>query len=102
MLSSVYSQLCTRQSDTCCISYCFITAAVSCPALPDVTNGQLVYSIDSPPPYNFGTRVEYSCDTGYGISGGEGVLFCGGDGSSILGSWSGLSPTCEGMSVCGY
>ncbi len=69
--------------------------AVTCPALPTVGNGQIIYSMDTPAPYAYSTVATYVCDTSYGVSGGEGVLFCGGDGSDTAGSWGTSMPTCE-------
>ncbi len=69
--------------------------AVTCPALPTVSNGQITYSMDTSAPYEYGTVATYVCDTSYGVSGGEGVLFCGGDGSDTAGSWGTSIPTCE-------
>ncbi len=51
--------------------------------------------MDTPAPYEYGTVATYVCDTSYGVSGGEGVLFCGGDGSDTAGSWGTSMPTCE-------
>ena len=54
-----------------------LTAAISCPALPtDGLNGQITYSVDTPPPYNFGTIATYLCDTSYGVT-GDSILTCG-------------------------
>ncbi len=69
--------------------------AVTCPALPTISNGQITYSMDTSAPYEYGTVATYVCDTSYGVSGGEGVLFCGGDGSDTAGSWGTSIPTCE-------
>ena len=38
----------------------------------------------------------YSCDEGYGLTGGDAVIMCAGDGSDPFGSWNGAAPTCEG------
>ena len=39
----------------------------------------------------------YSCNPGFGLSGGDGTRTCGGDGSSPTGAWSGTPSTCECM-----
>ncbi len=70
--------------------------AITCTSLPLPGNGAIVYSSATPEPYQFGTTARYSCNTGYGLSGGDEVLSCGGDGSSPNGDWSGVIPTCEG------
>ncbi len=67
-----------------------------CLELITPSNGQVVYS-DLTSPYDFNTMATYVCFTGYGLSGGDEVLSCGGDGSSPNGVWSGVIPTCEGI-----
>ncbi len=51
----------------------------------------IVYSTASSAPYEFGTTARYSCSTGYGLTGGDVMLSCEGDGL-----WNGAIPTCEG------
>ncbi len=53
-------------------------------------NGQVVYE------NSFSSIATYTCDTGYGLSGGDTTRTCGGDGSSTNGAWDGMMPTCEG------
>ncbi len=38
----------------------------------------------------------FFCDEGYGLSGVDAMITCGGDDSSPFGTWTGLVPTCEG------
>ena len=47
-------------------------------------------------PYEFGTVGTYVCDNGFGLSGEDGTVVCGGDGSSPDGAWNGIPPTCDG------
>ena len=75
---------------------CSTTTAITCNALPLLTDGILVYSSSTPEPYEFGTTARYSCDIRYGLSAGDGLLTCEGDGSSTNGTWRGIVPTCEG------
>ncbi len=70
--------------------------AIMCFELTTPSNGQVVYS-DLTSPYDFDTMVTYVCYTGFGLSGGDEILTCGGDGSSQIGEWSGVIPTCEGI-----
>ena len=58
-----------------------------------------MYSIASSP-YFSGTVATFSCNDGFGLSGGDGMRTCGGDGSSSDGMWSGTSPTCDCMLKC--
>ena len=37
----------------------------------------------------------FSCDVGYGLSGGDMMTTCGGDGSDPFGTWIGAVPACE-------
>ncbi len=74
---------------------CF-TAAITCIMLPLLDNGVIDYSAASPAPYEFGTTARYLCNTGYGLTGGDAVLSCEGDGFSTNGTWSGAIPTCGG------
>ncbi len=76
-----------------------LTAAISCPALPtDGLNGQITYSVDTPPPYNFGTIATYLCDTSYGVT-GDSILTCG-VGSGTTGTWGSSTTTCERELKC--
>ncbi len=69
--------------------------AVSCPALPTAgINGQITYSVDTPPPYAYGTVAMYVCDSSYGVT-GDSTLICGGDGSDSAGTWGSSTTTCE-------
>ena len=55
-------------------------------------NGQVVYESTA-----YGTIATYSCDTGFGLSGGDGTQICGEDFSGPNGVWEGIVPTCEGI-----
>ena len=67
---------------------------VLCPELSESENGFIVYSIDRPPPFPFGTEAMYVCDPGYGVDRGDGVLVCLGDSVNTVGEWSGEEPQC--------
>ena len=58
-------------------------------------NGEVTYSNSQP--YTNGTVATYSCDEGFGLSGGDVTRTCEGDGSSPNGDWSGVTPSCEGI-----
>ncbi len=69
-------------------------AAIVCPALPLPIDGQISFSASS---YTVNVTATYSCNTGYGLTGGDAVLPCEGDGSSTTGAWIGTPASCEGM-----
>ena len=75
---------------------CFVTA-ISCEDLLNPSNGEINFSLDNIAPFDFGTNATYSCDSGFGLSGGDAVRTCDGGGSSPNGVWDGAAPTCEGM-----
>ena len=70
--------------------------AIVCPSLNNPPNGQIEFTETSADAFNFQTMATYSCDTGYGLFGGDGVRTCVGS-LSGPGVWSGIEPTCEGM-----
>ena len=66
-----------------------------CLQLTAPVNGQIAYSTDQTPDFDFGTVVTYTCDRGYGLNDGDSERMCGGDGGTSNGMWSGISPSCE-------
>ena len=75
--------------------------AISCAPLTDLTNGMpITYdtTVNSSGNYPFGTVATFSCVSGFGLSGsGAASSVCGGDGSSSVGVFDPISPTCECM-----
>ena len=69
-----------------------------CPDLPDPTNGRVTFSTDSLALFTLNTVATYSCDEGYGLSGGSTTRTCGPNAVNTdpEGTWSGSAPTCEG------
>ncbi len=63
-----------------------------CPDLSNPLNGQVTYESTA-----FGVIATYTCNSRFGLSGGDDTQICGGDGSSTTGVWEGVVPTCEGM-----
>ena len=61
--------------------------------LTSINSGQISYDSSE---LVFGTTATYSCDTGFGLSGGDRERVCGGNGSSSNGVWNGVAPNCEG------
>ena len=70
--------------------------AIKCLALAHPDNGRITYATDRTPNFDYETNATYSCDFSFGLSGGDAIRTCGGDGSSPSGQWSGNAPTCEG------
>lgn len=64
--------------------------AVFCPELLNPLNGLVAYDTV------YSAVATYSCDTGYGLSEGDGTQTCGAGSSSAMGTWEGVVPTCEG------
>ncbi len=71
--------------------------AITCPPLPATTNGCVIYSstADENNNYAFDVVATYNCDTGFSLIGNSSRT-CTGDGSSIMGAFDGLAPSCEG------
>jgi len=59
---------------------------IVCPVLNEPANGVVSFTEGATM-----TTATYSCDTGYGLSGGESVRTCSGV------DWSGTPPTCQGI-----
>ena len=79
------------------ILYTFLlTAEITCQVLSEPLNGQVMYSTTVTSEATYNTTATYSCDVGFGLSGGEEERECEGDGFSLEGMWSGDAPTCEG------
>lgn len=78
-----------------------VASGITCPVLEHPTNGRVALS----PNMNdteYGTTAIFTCDIGFGLSGGEKMLTCGagGDGASTaVGDWNSDIPTCGGLSV---
>ena len=47
--------------------------------------------------YDYATTAMYSCSEGFSVSAGDEMRTCGGNGSSVIGTWSGIEPTCSRM-----
>ena len=67
-----------------------------CASISAPENGQVSFSTDTTPPYDFETRVTYICNSGYGIRGGNVLRTCRGDGLTPNGNWTGIAPSCGG------
>ena len=65
-----------------------------CPVLPAPENGITSYSEDSSP-LGFMEMATYSCNPGFGLSGGNRVRTCTGAAGSSE-EWNGTTPTCQG------
>ena len=69
--------------------------AIQCFELDSPENGSVEYSGSLGQGINFGDTATYSCETGFGLS-GNAKRTCIGNGTSSLGQWNGIEPTCEG------
>ena len=74
--------------------------AITCPFLPDLVNGSLIYSDDHDQnnSYAFNVVATYRCDTEFSLVGNSNRT-CTGDGSSVIGTFNGEAPNCEGKLV---
>ncbi len=72
-----------------------INAAVMCPVLIDPTNGMIMYTEIPSGSLGFMEMATYSCNAGFGLSGGDPVRTCEGAAGSS-GDWTETAPTCEG------
>ena len=59
-------------------------------------NGLITYSEDSVPNAGFMEMATYSCNPGFGLSGGDTVRTCVGAAASS-GEWTGTAPYCRGI-----
>ncbi len=67
-----------------------------CPDLLEPENGNIIYSMDQLPPFQFGTEARYVCNSGLGVARGDGVRVCLGDVVNTVGEWTGETPQCSG------
>ncbi len=78
-----------------------VVVAITCEDIPDPVNGQITHVPDAHAPFEYGNEARYSCYVdgenriGYGLTGGNHTRVCSGDGSSVMGQWTGTAPTCE-------
>ena len=77
----------------------FSFTVIKCSALPNIENGDIVYSDDISEPYDYGTTATYQCDSGYELTGGDTVRTCTGDGSSPVVQWNGIETKCTGKDI---
>ncbi len=64
--------------------------------MPLLANGIITYDADATSIFVYNTTATYSCDNGYGLSGGDDVRAC----VQSPGEWSGIAPTCQGKFLC--
>ena len=68
---------------------------ITCAGGLTIANGALSYTPDPSPPYDYGTTARYTCNAGYTLQ-GQDTRTCTGDGSSTMGAFDGVAPTCVG------
>ena len=71
-------------------------AEIICSELTAPDNGQVSYDRAVITSVQFQTTATYTCNSGYGLTGGNRSRVCDGDGRSYLGSWTGTAPGCGG------
>ncbi len=71
--------------------------AIFCPSLTSPVNGSVTYpfTANGNGSYPFNSVATYSCDTGFSLVGNSNRT-CIGDGSSVIGAFNGVAPTCQG------
>ena len=75
-----------------------MVAAIKCDTLNTVDNGTVQYNDNTTDLLDFGTDAIHSCNEGFFLVGNS-VRICTGNGSSILGVWTGSQPNCSGSSI---
>ena len=75
-----------------------MSTGITCPALPNVTNGSIDYPNGTTASYDYGTTATYRCDHGHTLTtSGDSERTCTGDGSTPSGQWNGTAPQCPRM-----
>ena len=72
---------------------------MSCSALSEPENGLIEYSSGLTGDQLFGVTATYTCESGFGLAGGERVRTCEGDGSSPVGNWTGTASLCLSKAI---
>ena len=83
----------------CIEMYIFSKTAITCTSLNLINNGLITFSPDTTSPFNYGTTATHSCNQGFYLVGNI-ARNCVGDGSGLIGTWSGSAPVCAGE--CAY
>ena len=73
------------------------STGITCAPLssPNYTYPIMYSSGPNPTNYDFTTIAMYTCSEGFSMSAGDEKRTCGGNGSSVIGTWSGIEPTCS-------
>ena len=66
------------------------SVVMNCTFLPDLNNGMVIYNPQGQDQTLVGATVNYTCNTGYTLSGNN-MRTC-----QASGAWSGTAPTCNG------
>ena len=73
--------------------------AITCTRLILPTNGIISYATDITAPFDYRATATYSCDPGYGLSGGDTVRTCFDSPDGVGGEWTGTAPICRGIHI---
>ena len=76
----------------------FSHSAILCLHLADPVYGQIFYESDIVAPFDLNTTAYYLCIPGFSLTEGDPLRTCEGDGTSVVGEWSGMAPDCGGES----
>ena len=58
-----------------------------------------MFASESMIPFGLATTATYSCDSGYGLMGGDTVRTCEENEGSVIGAWSGMASSCGGKHI---
>ena len=79
------------------VQYVLYSTGITCTPLssPNYTEPIVYSSGPNPTNYDYATTATYTCIEGFSMNAGDEIRTCGGDGSSINGTWGGIEPTCS-------
>ena len=77
------------------ILFCF--TAVGCPALEELGNGQIIYSVDSLTDFSLDTIATFICNESFSLDGNSTRTCMDDDQADTIGVWSGEMPSCIGV-----
>ena len=74
-------------------------AAIVCPALDELENGQITYDVDNATDFALDTIAMHTCNKGYSLV-GQFIRTCMDDDQmDTIGVWSEVAPSCQGIVI---